>query len=724
MLVITDEFRSALDHLAAGSHLFLTGKAGTGKSTLIRHFMARTDRNVIVVAPTGIAALNVEGYTIHRLFSFHPAMTVDEVRSRSYFPRRFAKALKVLDVLIVDEASMVRADLFDMLAAALERFGPQPGKPFGGVQIVLVGDLYQLPPVVTEGEADHFATRYATPYFFSADSYDTEDFPIVQLTHVFRQAGDHQLIEVLNAIREGSIGEDARAVLNSRTRPGFSPPSDEFWLTLTTTNRIATARNRVALERLPGEVHVHEAVISGDLDQTDPPNDRRIEYKVGAQVMMLVNDPGERFVNGTLGTITGIGTDHQGAPVVTIQTREGERVAVGPHTWDVTRPVAEDGTIRHEVIGSFRQLPFRLAWAITIHKSQGQTVERLVVDLSGGTFAYGQLYVALSRCVSMEGLVLQRDVIPKDLKTDQRIRRFLARDGDAGAALPVYLGICSAGNEGPRTRPRPVEIAVVTDDGREVTTLINPESDLYDSRTAYGICAGDVVAAPRLAEAWPALLPHLAGRVPVGVDIDRELEFIDFELKRNGIVEPMPLGVSLPSDALTAGERASLRAPTALERARATRAIAERLGSHDPYASIFTGAPRPGYLLPRGATVDQAIFPDSMTAVQQAEMLNKIQQRQLGAQAEADVTEVLVPGARVCFTGSVLDDRGRSVDRAEMEQLATRRGLVPVGNVSKTRCDVLVCAEPGSQSGKARKAMEFEKPIVLADEFLAWAVQG
>jgi len=242
-LTITSEFQEALTRLERGDNLFLTGKAGTGKSTLIRRFLATTSRNVVVAAPTGIAALNVEGYTIHRLFSFGTRTTLEEVRSGRYYPRRFAGTLRNLATLIIDEASMVRADLFDFLAAALERFGPKPGVRFGGVQLVLVGDLYQLPPVVTEAEKEYFGTRYDSPYFFSADSYDREHFPLVELTTVFRQIGDSRLVDILNAVREGALLETARKELNSRTDPTFRPPVDEFWLTLTTTNRIAVARN-------------------------------------------------------------------------------------------------------------------------------------------------------------------------------------------------------------------------------------------------------------------------------------------------------------------------------------------------------------------------------------------------------------------------------------------------------------------------------------------------
>ena len=258
-LVVTDEFASALTLLAGGCHVFLTGKAGTGKSTLIRQFMRTTDRNVVVLAPTGIAALNVNGYTIHRLFSFRTTTTLDDVRSGDYRPMRFAKTLASLDTLIIDEASMVRADLFDMLAAALERFGPRPREPFGGVQVVLVGDLYQLPPVVTEAEAAYFSTRYKTPYFFSADSFQRDHFPTIALTTVFRQLGDERMTSILNDIREGVLVGHAHDQLNARTDPDFVPPDGESGRTSAPTNKIVSARNRQHLERLPGDEVVHPA---------------------------------------------------------------------------------------------------------------------------------------------------------------------------------------------------------------------------------------------------------------------------------------------------------------------------------------------------------------------------------------------------------------------------------------------------------------------------------
>ncbi|KUF05635.1 AAA family ATPase [Leucobacter sp. G161] len=765
-LTITDEFQRGLDLLHSGSHVFLTGKAGTGKSTLIRRFLTDTDRNAITVAPTGIAALNVDGYTIHRLFSFPTGVSEELVRSERYYPGRFANALRELDILIIDEVSMVRADLFDALAAALERFGPKPGEPLGGVQLVLVGDLYQLPPVVTEREAAFMAERYETPYFFSARAFSRERFPVTELTTVFRQLGDSKLVDLLNAVREGALLEDARAELNQRTNPDFDPDLDEFGLTLATTNRIVGARNRQLLERLTTEPLTFAAEISGDTDGFELPAEERLQLAVGAQVMLLNNDFADRWVNGSIGKVERIGSDADG-PVVDVRLRDGTRVEVRQHTWEITRPVVRAGSLEHDVIGTFAQLPMKLAWAITIHKSQGQTLDRVVVDLTGGTFANGQLYVALSRCTSLEGLVLKRDVLPRDLKTDVLVRRFLERGEPCAAALGrAHLAILQVGNEGDRYRPRPIEIAVVTDDGDEATTVVNPTSDLFSAAQEFGITTRDVALAPLLAEAWAALAPLLAGRVPAGVGIDAALGLIDFELKRNGIVVQMPLGAELPAAHLTAGDRRELTSGTALERAHAAHAIAERIdAASSGTLQQVAGTPFPahsaghGYLLGRttgphghaGAdafTVGGHLSPEDDPAAllaghlvaawervvdRDAPMLERLRaaERHFGVRvlpegfelaAPTALDAVLVPGARVCFTGEVSSPVHGTFERDDMRDLAVSRGLAISENMTKTKTDVLVVAERGSQSGKAKKAALWEKPVLSAEEFLDWAM--
>lgn len=774
-IILTEEFRHALTLLADGRHMFLTGKAGTGKSTLIRHFMANTDRNVVVVAPTGIAALNVDGYTIHRLFGFRTTTSLADVNSGDYRPGRFTKTLASLQTLIIDEASMVRADMFDMVAAALERFGPAPGTPFGGVQIVLVGDLYQLPPVVGDGEEAYFSTVYETPYFFSARRFTREDFPTVSLTTVFRQLGDDRMTAILNEIREGVLLGHAQEQLNARADAEFVPPDDQFWLTLAPTNRLVTARNRQHLERLPGDELIHRARESGDLSLFDKPIEDELRFKVGAQVMMLNNDQGDRWVNGSIGRVVGVDYDRYGA-VVEVEFADGSCADVTPFTWEATRPVVEGGSLRREVIGTFTQLPFKLAWAITIHKSQGQTLDRLVVDLTGGMFSTGQLYVALSRCTSLAGLVLKRPVLPKDLKTDRRIARFLRDSGDqATARRYCAIGMLTVGDEGRMSRPRPVELAVAFDDGTGLSTLINPQRDLADARNAFDISVSDVLLAPTLREAWAVIAPMLAGCTPVGVGVDETLGLIDFELKRLEHVAVIPFGVELGRVPVTGGT-AMERAQSALKAHASTEAQGGSSAFEEPEeAELVSGllvsrdhstpTPSADHLpglsallrVSRGvgavvlgrlsaAEVDtgdattwdaaarQSVADQLRAAAARAPLPEEVVARLHEASAllgvdvvsgaakvmRHDIDATLVPGARICFTGTALDATGRVVERDEMERLAASAGLAPVRSVTKTRCEVLITAEAGTQSGKARKAQEYGKAVFTAEEFFGW----
>jgi ATP-dependent DNA helicase PIF1 len=783
-LTMTDEFRRALDLLESGSHLFLTGKAGTGKSTLVRHFLATTERRVVVAAPTGIAALNVDGYTIHRLFGFQSTTSLEDVRSGTYRPGRFTKTLRGLETLVVDEASMVRADVLDMIAAALGRYGPRPGEPFGGVQVVLVGDLLQLPPVVEDRVASYFETHYATPYFFSAHVFDRQAFPTVALTTVFRQRGDDRLTALLNAVREGVLVEQAQAELNARVDPDFEPPDDELWLTLAPSNSIVSSRNRQRLDRLPGDQHELVATTTGDVGGFDPPTDTVLRFKVGAQVMMLTNDVAERWVNGTLARIVDV-RESDGEPEVEIELADGSHVSFGPHRWEVTHAVVDGGSMRREVVGTYTQLPFKLAWAITIHKSQGQTLDRLVVDLTGGVFATGQVYVALSRATSLAGLVLRRPVEPRHLRTDRRILRFLNEAVVAtGQARHAAIGVAFVGDEGTFSRPRPVEVAVAFDDGTAVSTLVNPERDLGAARTTLGITADDVLLAPTLPEAWTVLAPLLAGVTPVGVDIDDVLGKVDFELKRLQHVASVPMGVEIGGHRLTAAERAGLHAPTALARARAALSAFERVrdelapgapfappeADHEPSylltrdaeiagpvadrtptlaalvaaSSVMSGLVLNGSAPPAGAVGPSAVVAAAVSSrlanvaakaarlsPQLVERLRLVEQHlgtvfldELLLAADSDlpgIVEVFVAGARVCFTGEAVAPSGRSYDRRQMEALATEAGLTPVASVTKTRCDVLVVAEIGTQSGKARKARDYGTPVITAEEFFAWA---
>ena len=422
---INPAFARALERIASGGrNLFITGKAGTGKSTLLEYYRANAAERPVILAPTGVAALQVGGETVHRFFGFGIDVTPEKVRKSRRKPRR-PEIYKKLRTLIIDEASMLRADLLDCVDMFLRKHGPKRGAPFGGVQMVFVGDLYQLPPVVTNSEREIFRSVYATPYFFSASALADGDLEIVELEKVYRQS-DAAFVTLLNSVRNDSVDDADVAHLNARVNPAFEPPDDVFFISLTTTNRNADRLNASKLASLPGARSVSIAEISGDFGREQYPTSTELAFKAGAQVMMLNNDSMGRWVNGSLGVIESVAAWDEGRHGVTIRLRDWHAaVEVEPHTWEVIRFVLQAGELSSEPVGRFTQLPFRLAWAVTIHKSQGKTFDNVVIDLERGAFAAGQTYVALSRCTSFEGIVLRRPVKRSSIRADWRIQKFL-----------------------------------------------------------------------------------------------------------------------------------------------------------------------------------------------------------------------------------------------------------------------------------------------------------
>ncbi len=423
---LNKDFLRALDVIEAGRSVFVTGKAGTGKSTLLSHFRSNTLKRIVVLAPTGVAALNVGGQTIHSFFRFKPGTTVEQIKK---VKGKRSAIYRNLDAIVIDEISMVRVDLFDMIDVFLRLNGPDHACPFGGVQMIFFGDLYQLPPVVTSAEKEIFSSRYSSPYFFDADVMRRGFvFEYVELEKIYRQKDD-AFVRVLNRIRNNSADDGDLAVLNARVGASLAGRS-KFKVQLTTTNAMAAAINQEYLRELGGREFSFDANVDGDFDRQHFPTDETVRLKAGAQVMMLNNDQEGRWVNGTLGKVIGVAAGAQGEyAAVQVEFEDGSQEEVLPHTWEVSRYKfrEEDKSLVSEPVGSFLQYPLKLAWAVTIHKSQGKTFEQVVIDIGNGTFAHGQAYVALSRATHLRGISLARPLQKRHILLDRRVVDFMTR---------------------------------------------------------------------------------------------------------------------------------------------------------------------------------------------------------------------------------------------------------------------------------------------------------
>jgi ATP-dependent exoDNAse (exonuclease V) alpha subunit len=402
-------------------NLFLTGRAGTGKSTLLNEFKRNTKKRIAVLAPTGVAAVNVSGQTIHSFCGFKPDITLKKVKK---FPdgNKKVKVLSKLDAIVIDEISMTRADLLDCFDRFL-RLNRKDAvlKPFGGLQIIFIGDLYQLPPVVNSSESSAFKKLYDSPYFFSAKCFVPELFHFIELEQVYRQL-DNNFIRLLNTIRNNSVTPAELDELNKRYIKDFVRSVDEkFVVCLTSTNAKASEINTINLGELEGEEFVRVADITGRFDRSHMPTDDVLRLKIGAQVMLLNNDHDGRWVNGTMAIIHKI--EEEG---ILVKLETGEYYPINKNTWDVFEyNVDRKGALKTKTIGSFTQYPMKLAWAITIHKSQGKTFDEVMIDLGRGTFAHGQLYVALSRCRTLEGITLCQPLQKRHVIMDWRVVKFV-----------------------------------------------------------------------------------------------------------------------------------------------------------------------------------------------------------------------------------------------------------------------------------------------------------
>ncbi|MFQ3307391.1 MAG: ATP-dependent DNA helicase PIF1 [Candidatus Midichloriaceae bacterium] len=404
--------------------VFITGKAGVGKSTLLLYFSQHTKKNYAVLAPTGVAALNVSGQTIHRFFNFKMNVTPDQIARGKVKPKD-ASVYKNLDTIIIDEVSMVRADLLDCINLFLVRYGPKKNQLFGGVQMIFLGDLYQLPPIVKTEEREIFKSFYKSPYFFSSKSYLETKIKIIELEKVYRQK-DNNFVNLLNKIRVNDVNYEDIESLNKRCIEDFKSNEDKFYINLTTTNNKADEINNTHLSSIKGELYESKAIIDGEFGRESYPTLPILEYKLESQIMMLKNDHKGRWVNGSLGIIKSKNKADDGSEFLSIWFPDKKKTFnVSPYEWKIYRYIFDEKKIISQLAGTFKQLPFRLAWAITIHKSQGKTFDDIIIDFGNRVFSTGQVYVALSRCTSLEGIVLKSPIKKHFITTDYRINEFI-----------------------------------------------------------------------------------------------------------------------------------------------------------------------------------------------------------------------------------------------------------------------------------------------------------
>jgi len=424
--VSNPQFDLAFEYVRnTGKNIFLTGKAGTGKTTFLHQIKEESSKRIVVTAPTGVAAINAGGMTLHSFFQLPMGLHLPdmsrEVNNQRRFSRDKIQLLGTLDLLVIDEISMVRADLLDAVDDVLRRYRGD-SRAFGGVQLLMIGDLHQLPPVVKPEDWELLRPHYVTPYFFGSLALQRTDMVAIELKHIFRQS-DRRFIDLLDKVRNNQIDAEVLETLNSRYIPGFQPDVKDAYITLTSHNASSYDLNAQRLESLSEQSRTFKAKIVGDFPETSYPTEETLKFKKGAQVMFVRNDlsPEKRYFNGKIGKITRLA----GHEIFVRCKDEREDIAVTPIEWQNIKYSIDEETkeIKEDVLGTFTQYPLKLAWSITIHKSQGLTFDRVIID-ARSAFAHGQVYVALSRCKSFEGIVLSSRLNPSSVKTDFVVKAY------------------------------------------------------------------------------------------------------------------------------------------------------------------------------------------------------------------------------------------------------------------------------------------------------------
>jgi hypothetical protein len=431
------EFNYASDFVKHTDRLvYLTGKAGTGKTTFLKYLRETTTKNTVILAPTGVAAINAGGQTIHSFFQIKPSVYVPNdkrLRTRAdlndtdrstifdhfkYFKERL-EIIRGLDLLIIDEISMVRCDLLDVVDRLLRVFRRRENEPFGGVQVILIGDTFQLPPIADFEQWEILQPYYKSPFFFSSKVIEQNKPVYIELKKIYRQ-NEQEFIDLLNRVRVNQVTANEFNLLNSKYNPTFTPNGSSNYITLATHNKLVDSTNLTKLAELTTELKLFEATVSGLFPDNIMPTDRILQLKEGAQIMFIKNDKAKRYYNGKIAKISKIEENK-----IIVEFSEGNEITVEKQEWNNIKYTWNEQLkkIEEEIVGTFTQFPIKLAWAITVHKSQGLTFEKVIADL-GAAFTSGQVYVALSRCTTFSGLVLKTKIEQKAIKTDPQVLQF------------------------------------------------------------------------------------------------------------------------------------------------------------------------------------------------------------------------------------------------------------------------------------------------------------
>ncbi|HRP02493.1 MAG TPA: AAA family ATPase [Candidatus Kapabacteria bacterium] len=431
------KFNDAVDLVANGEKLiYLTGRAGSGKTTFLKYIREITDMKTIVLAPTGVAALNAGGQTIHSFFKIAPSIYLpgdfrlrnksnyDDEDKRTIFDffayrKNQRNLFEKMELLIIDEVSMVRCDLLDVVDKILRTFRDNENEVFGGVQTLLIGDAFQLPPIVSKEHWELLGKYYKSPFFFDALAFQQRKPKYIELEKIYRQT-DEKFIHLLNKVRINKIEKEDLDILNSRFIPSLTKNENLEYITIATHNRLVDNINNKKLDEIEQEEHYYEAIVNGEFPESIFPTEKHLKLKVGAQVMFIKNDTDKKYYNGKIGKIVGLNEDK-----LIIELANKSKIELTRHVWDNIKFIwnEKEKKIEEEHVGEFIQFPIKLAWSITVHKCQGLTFDNIIADISS-SFVAGQVYVALSRCVSLEGILLKSKIQRSAIKTDPNVVRF------------------------------------------------------------------------------------------------------------------------------------------------------------------------------------------------------------------------------------------------------------------------------------------------------------